>query len=201
MLKKVEKSIFFTKPIIGIVARKVNNIYKINQSLVNKINKVGGIPILILPTNFNDLDKVLNLCDGIIMPGGKEIFDYDKYICEYAKKKDVPILGICLGMQVMCSEYLDNTKCNHQNIVHRIVTKSGSIVNKTVGDVFVNSRHNECITNSNDYIVTAYSLDGTIEAIEYPYNKFNIGVQWHPEDLETDELFIEFINVCIDKDK
>ena len=58
MLKKVEKSIFFTKPIIGIVGRKNNDIYKVNKSLVNKIIVSGGIPLLILPTNFNDLTEV-----------------------------------------------------------------------------------------------------------------------------------------------
>jgi len=197
MLKKIEKSIFLTKPIIGIVARKIDSIYKVNESLVNKIIKVGGIPILILPTNFNELRQILDLCDGIVMPGGTDISSYDKYICKYCKNNNKPVLGICLGMQVMDYKYLDKTNTNHQNIIHRIVTKRGSIINKVVGDTFVNSRHNECIKNTSDYIVTATSLDGTIEAIEYPYNKFNVGVQWHPEDMDSDELFIEFIKACI----
>lgn len=196
MLKKVEKSIFFTKPIIGIVGRKNNDIYKVNKSLVNKIIVSGGIPLLILPTNFNDLNKILEICNGIIMPGGSTIYDYDEYICEYCKKNDKPVLGICLGMQIMCSEHLDNTKCNHQNVIHKIVTKKGSFINKVIGDTLVNSRHNECITKSNDYIVTARSTDGTIEAIEYPFNKFNVGVQWHPEDMQSNEIFVEFIKAC-----
>lgn len=197
MLNKIEKSIFLTKPIIGIVARKIDNIYKVNESLVSKIIKTGGVPILILPTNFNDLNSVLILCDGIVMPGGTDIYEYDKYICEYAKENDVPILGICLGMQIMCSDSLDKTKTNHQNIVHKIITKEGSIINKVVGDSFVNSRHNECINDTKEYVVTAYSIDGTIEAIEHPFNKFNVGVQWHPEDLDSDELFAEFIRNCV----
>lgn len=199
MLNKIEKSIFLTKPVIGIVARYVDDIYKVNKNIVLKIEKAGGIPILILPTNFNDLKNILYLCDGIVMPGGKDIYEYDKYICNYAIVNDIPLLGICLGMQIMASEYLDKTKSNHKNVTHKIYTKKGSVVNGLVGDTYVNSRHIECITNPGEYVVTAYSNDGCIEAIEHPTNKFNIGVQWHPEDMDSDELFNEFIKACINK--
>ena len=43
MLKKIEKSIFLTKPIIGIVARKIDKFYKVNENIVKKIVKNGGI--------------------------------------------------------------------------------------------------------------------------------------------------------------
>ena len=197
MLKKIEKSIFLSKPIIGIVARKIDSIYKVNENLVKKVVNNGGIPILILPTNFNDLTDILNICDGIIAPGGSDIYDYDRYILDYAIKNDVPILGICLGMQIMEEKYMSKTKTCHQGINHNIITKDGSIVGKTVGDTIVNSRHNECITNVDAYQITARSTDGCIEAIEHKYNKFNVGVQWHPEDLDDDNLFKVFISNCI----
>ena len=196
MLKKIEKSIFLSKPIIGIVARKIDNIYKVNENIVKKIVKNGGIPILILPTNFNDLLDILNICDGIIAPGGTDIYDYDRYILDYAIKNDVPILGICLGMQIMEEKYMSKTKTLHQGINHNIITKKESIVGNTIGNTIVNSRHNECITNTDDYEIIAKSSDGCIEAIEHKYNKFNVGVQWHPEDLEDDSLFKSFINYC-----
>ena len=197
MLEKIEKSIFLSKPVIGIVARKIDNIYKVNENVVKKIVNSGGIPILILPTNFKDLLSVLNICDGIVMPGGSDIYKYDRFICKYAIDNDVPILGICLGMQIMEEEYLSKTKTLHQGVNHNIITKKGSIINKVVGDTVVNSRHNECITNTSEYEVTARSTDGCIEAIEHKTNKFNVGVQWHPEDLESNLLFLEFIKSCI----
>ena len=197
MLKKIEKSIFLSKPIIGIVARKIDNIYKVNENIVKKIVKNGGIPILILPTNFNDLLDILNICDGIIAPGGTDIYDYDRYILDYAIKNDVPILGICLGMQIMEEKYMSKTKTLHQGINHNIITKKESIVGNTIGNTIVNSRHNECITDTDDYEITAKSSDGCIEAIEHKYNKFNVGVQWHPEDLDNDLLFVQFIKNCM----
>ena len=196
MLEKIEKSIFLTKPIIGIVARKIDNIYKVNENVVKKIVKNGGIPILILPTNFKDLLSVLNICNGIVMPGGSDIYECDRFIFKYSTDNDIPILGICLGMQIMEENFLTKTKTNHQGINHNIITKRGSIINRLIGDILVNSRHNECISDSKDYYITARSTDGCIEAIEHKTNKFNVGVQWHPEDLEDDSLFIEFIRVC-----
>ena len=196
MLKKIEKSIFLTKPIIGIVARKNDKFYKVNENIVKKIVKNGGIPILILPTNSNDLLNVLNICDGIVMPGGSDIYEYDRFICKYATDNDIPILGICLGMQIMEEAYLTKTKTHHQGINHNIITEKGSIINRLIGDTLVNSRHNDCISNVDNYYITARSLDGCIETIEHKTNRFNVGVQWHPEDLEDDSLFIEFIRVC-----
>ena len=177
MLKKIEKSIFLTKPIIGVVGRKIDNYFKINESVKNAIEKCGGIPFLILPNE--NIDEVLELCDGIIMPGGTDIYDYDKYICEYCIKNEF----------------------NHQGTYHKINTKKGSIINKVIGDTIVNSRHNEHVTNVDEYIVTATSEDGYIEAIEYPNKRFNIGVQWHPEDMLDDIKEYNLIKMFIDSCK
>ena len=43
MLRKIEKSIFLSKPIIGIVTRLENNMHKINKSLIDNITKCGGL--------------------------------------------------------------------------------------------------------------------------------------------------------------
>ena len=204
MLKKVEKSIFLTKPIIGIVGRYESDYVKVNNSVMNAIISCGGIPILILPVENSEMDKVLKLCSGILLPGGTDIYSYDKYICKYAIDNDIPILGICLGMQVMGTIDKDSLKKNvtkHLGVTHKIKTIKGTLINKIIGDTFVNSRHKEHITDPGIYKVSAYSLDGYIEALEHPTNKFNVGVQWHPEDLIDSDikefnLIKEFINSC-----
>lgn len=182
MLKKVEKSIFLTKPIIGIVGRRNEEFTKVNNSIINAIIKSGGIPILILPTSNEDLMSVLKLCKGIVMPGGFNIYDYDKFICNYAIEYDIPILGICLGMQIM-ADSIELNKNNHNGNTHKIKTLKSSIINRIIGDSYVNSRHDYHVTNAGNYKITAYSEDGYIESIEYPNKKFIIGVQWHPEDM------------------
>lgn len=202
MLEKVEKSIFLSKPIIGISGRNIDNYYKVNKSVLNAVIKCGGIPIMIVP---DDLD-IINMCDGIILPGGKDINDFDKEICKIAIEKDIPILGICLGMQEMASLYNENMGIikNHNKTnmyVHKITTKKGSILNDIIGNVYVNSRHNEYVKTPGIYEITAMS--NVIEGIEYKNNTFNVGVQWHPEDMLDDEnelnLIKRFINVSLNK--
>ena len=114
------------RPLIGIISRVeapgdterlvVNDVYR------RTIIKAGGIPILILPPQDIDYGKTKNsevnrfnkkeeemilrqlrLCDGILMPGGFKILNFDSFILDYAIREDIPILGICLGMQVMAN--------------------------------------------------------------------------------------------------
>ena len=222
------------KPRIGIVGRCQNNdgytFVGVIDTLRIAILECGGIPILILPTqkieydrclptdvsNMNseereDLIKQIKLCDGIIMPGGNKIFEYDTFISEYVKKEDINVLGICLGMQIMSlTNYIDNLNIvnNHNKkdkYVHMIKTKENSILREVLGEYLsVNSRHKECIKDNNDYNITAISNDGIIEGLEYPFNKFNVGVQWHPEsmiyyDKKQYNLIKLFIEKCKNK--
>lgn len=216
------------KPIIGIVGRAIDNGIFVKDEIRNAVIKSGGIPLLILPTQtleFNnilededngmsiiekkDLLDELKLCNGIIMPGGSKIFNYDKYICKYAIENNIPILGICLGMQIMaCNDAYNSLKkiekeINHNQIgikyVHKVTTRPNSILNDIFGDtIIVNSRHKEYVTNIGNYIITGISEDNIIEGIEYPFNVFNVGVQWHPEsminyDIKQFDLFKKFI--------
>ena len=212
------------KPIIGIVSRscKDNEDYSIlytNNNVVKSIIKCGGIPILILPPqdldyeeknpkdidkltdeNKNDLNRIINMCDGIIMPGGYKWYEYDEYICRYAIDNNIPILGICAGMQLMAKvlnndrRNIDDTVKNETNInhsvkgvryVHSININKESLLYKILDkeEIEVNSRHNYHVSNELSYLASAYSKDGLIEAIEYNDNKFALGVQWHPESM------------------
>lgn len=210
MLRKIEKSIFLSKPIIGIVTRLENNIHKINKSLIDNITKCGGLCLGIINEErysyeFLDRDKliidnILKICDGFVIPGGSTESYLDKYIIEYATKNNIPILGICLGMQEM-SSFLDLEEVSNHNksnrYVHKVNIDKNSLLYKIFKkDICVNSRHNYKIKNLNGYKVVGSCLD-VIEAIEKDDNTFNVGVQWHPEDIDNEELFDYFINSTI----
>lgn len=96
------------KPIIGIVApRIVNNdrpymtYSKTVDNYSKRILEAGGIPIgVFFPEGkFNDL--ALNLCDGILITGGPHMSSYHLNVINYAIRNKIPLLGICLGLQVM----------------------------------------------------------------------------------------------------
>lgn len=210
MLRKIEKSIFLSKPIIGIVTRLENNMHKINKSLIDNITKCGGLCLGIIneerySNEFLDRDKliidnILKICDGFVIPGGSTESFLDKYIIEYATKNNIPILGICLGMQEM-SSFLDLEEVSNHNksnrYVHKVNIDKNSLLYKIFKkDIYVNSRHNYKIKNLNGYKAVGSCLD-VIEAIERDDNTFNVGVQWHPEDIDNEELFDYFINSTI----
>ncbi len=215
------------KPIIGILGSAIKTITEYTSVVCmdkyrNAIIKLGGIPMMILPTQYanyddirpaemprmtsqeiEDLKRQVDLCDGILLPGGNRIYEYAYEVLEYACKKDVPCLGICLGMQTMaCCKNDRNSKIltridsniNHKNLnpeyVHFVNiekdTKLYSILKNE--KIRVNSKHNYCIKEANNLKISAYSEDGIIEAIELEDKKFFIGVQWHPEDLLDDNM-------------
>lgn len=219
--------------IIGIVGRpSISRFNKTNievfDSYRNAIIKSGGIPIVILPpqnieyynnkleeilplTNKekNIIKKQINLCDGILMPGGTTTYEYDKFICDYCNKKNIPLLGICMGMQVMCNYNNDNKNIKIENEEHFEdtlykhdvkINKESILYNILKKDkIKVNSYHYYKVLNSGSYKVVGIK-DDVIEAVE-KNGKFNIGVQWHPEknydnDINSKRLFKYFIESC-----
>lgn len=210
------------KPIIGIIGRPGFNqktTIEVLDSYRIAIIKSGGIPILILPTQtveyYNNknislltmqekdmLKRQIDLVDGILLQGGSVCYEYDKYICSIAQSK--PILGICMGMQVMCNYENDNKNIKidkHQSnddYVHDVYINKNSYLYKILKEekIKTNSKHNYKVQNSGSYNICGKSGD-VIEAIEKGTG-FNIGVQWHPEknydnDIYSQRLFREFI--------
>lgn len=229
------------KPIIGIVGRSFKeeeqSIIELNEDYRLAIVQSGGIPLIIIPPNNlqydetlpddagklnesekNDLYRILKLCDGILMPGGSRWYEFDEVICQYALDQDVPILGICLGMQILgnvdnfCGTiYSDGTQKNETDVnhcqerapyVHTCQIEKGMLHDILKTDqIKVNSRHHYHVVEKDYFHIDAYSEDGLIEAIDVPNHKFALGVQWHPETMiHYDDLmkkiFDTFIKSC-----
>ena len=231
------------KPIIGIVGyidKLENETYVvIGEDYRKSILLSGGIPMLILPTQRfkydydikpseidrlsieekKDLEQQIDMCDGIIIPGGKQWYEHHEYIFNYANKNNKSILGICLGMQLMAAVPTRNTDIVYKNIKnettinHRskpsseychevILNKDTKLYQILKEEKFkVNSRHNYHIGNTKNFIISAVSTDGLPEAIELPEKNFVIGIQWHPEalidnDSISKKIFNSFVDSC-----
>lgn len=219
------------KPIIGILGRVEypggTGKIAVNETVRRSIVKHGGNPLCILcpqdveytNTKYEDQvelsdeekEMVLNqvdLCDGILMPGGFKILRCERFILDYIVEKDIPLLGICLGMQLM-SNYKKEEIWNDPNpegsnhlseekYVHYVTLDKSSKLYNIIGiDRFmVNSRHRFHAVPTEYCQVVGVSDDNIVEAIEIKNKTYQIGVQWHPEDLDdeiSDKLFESFI--------
>lgn len=211
---------------IGVLARPDvskagNQVWMVNDEIKNVILKYQALPVVILPTNRNyevplsleewdNLLPLINSCDGFILQGGDQCYPYDLQIVEYLLKRDIPVFGICLGMQTM-SILLDGElrviepfHLEHhqpgQEYVHIVKVYPNTNLYRIfkTDTVKVNSRHKECIVKTKAKVCAA-SSDNIIEGIEVPDKTFFIGVQWHPESMiEYDKmsnlLFDEFFH-------
>lgn len=197
-------------PIIGIITRKSKSEDGHNTSIIyndieNCIINNGGIPIgLTLSSNYKEL---IDLCDGVIFQGGDDFEEYDFEALKYIYDIDKPVLGICLGMQLMGTlfngEMIDiNNHKKKLSYAHSVIlSKNSKIYNifKT-NKINVNSRHKSVLKKTNLKVV-GISNDGYIEAIEAINKKFFIGVQWHPEsmtsyDVIQNNIFKMLIKSC-----
>ena len=168
-------------PIIGIVTKSSislenNNINIIYSDIVKAIENNGGIAIGI--TLSNNYKELINMCDGIIFQGGDDFEKYDIESLKYAYDIDKPVLGICLGMQLMGVLFNGNMidVNNHKknlNYVHEVKIKRNSkLYNIFKTDAIkVNSRHKSIIKNTM-LTISGLSQDGYIEAF-LEYNKFH----------------------------
>jgi len=130
--------------------------------------------------------------------------DLDIEITKYLYEKNIPVLGICLGMQVMGKAFNGTilNDANHnisKNYVHHIrIDKESKLYGIIQKDyIFVNSKHKDRVYQT-DLDAAGYFGD-VIEALEDKDKDFFIGVQWHPEALDdqnSNNLFNAFINAC-----
>lgn len=160
------------------------------------IYNCGFLPI-ILPYEvefekyFNEID-----IDGVLLTGGNDLFscsqskisqtrdNYEKELLEYSMENDIPVFGICRGMQLIAEYFGSSFKKveNQVNIKHKLKINNKSKYALYLKKITqVNSYHNFGIEKLSDYlIVSAISEDKIIKAIEH--KKYKIFAQmWHSE--------------------
>lgn len=220
------------KPVIGIVATSNYNLtndtfadtYRYGNNYIKVIIENGGIPLLIPYVDDEVIYETLDMCDGLILPGGNRVMTSALEIVDYFYKKNKPILGICLGMQTLAMysvnkdreeskriiKVIDNgvnhwpkeiLRDNNGELAHKIkILKNTKLYDLFANEeLMVNSVHKCTITEvGKEFRISAYSEDGLIEGIEYSGNdKYILGVQFHPEVLpQYKDIFKEFIKRC-----
>ena len=144
-----------------------------------------------------DIDRALSLVDGLFIPGGYKFCQYDRYLLERAVACEMPVLAVCMGMQIMSCYGEDEVSfapvpdeslhCNRRDTyAHKVRIAPGSRLREIVGadEIAVNSWHKRCVSSNATFETVAWSEDGLIEAMELPGARFCLGVQWHPECME-----------------
>ena len=223
------------KPIIGIIATSnyfltddsFCDTYRYGNNYISKIIENNALPYLIPLHNNEMIEEVLDLCDGLIIPGGDKILPSTFDIINYFYNKKKPILGVCLGMQTLAmysvNKYekkriikkIDNgtdhwpinpNRYNNDQTVHKNFIYKNTKLYDIIGsdEISVNSLHNYTITEvGKDFIVSSKSEDGLIEGIEYKGDdRFILGIQFHPEVLpQYNNIFKRFIKECAKEDE
>jgi len=212
------------KPVIGMTANHSDIDATIRDAYYKQVVAAGGVPVIIPPVT--DADVVINTLehiDGLILTGGG---DYNPLWCgeepssklhninavrdsaellitRLAYNRQVPMLGICRGMQTLAMALGGHVEQDHvsdikhsQDAERQEATHSVSIVkDSTLYNIYareelvVNSFHHQVVDETGHlFRITAKATDGAIEAMESSEHKSIMGVQWHPEWLGKDGL-------------
>jgi putative glutamine amidotransferase len=159
-------------------------------------SQLDFLPI-VLPVEV-DFKKYFELenVSGVMLTGGNDLSifnnnelsikrdNYEKNLISYCIEHNIPLLGICRGMQLIGNYFnADFEKVSgHVAIRHSLVIDQNSRYYESLKEVKeVNSYHNYALKYPGDNImISAKSPDGIIKAIEHKSRKV-FGQMWHPE--------------------
>ena len=212
--------------------------FALRENYCSAVEAHGGIA-LPLPHNPDAVMRYLGMIDGLIITGGNfdvspELYgqtttsdtvstkdtrtQFEWAITEGAIARDMPVLGICGGQQLLnvvlggtliqhipdsIENPLEHEQPNPRNEVgHAAQIVADTQLHRIIGsaDIMVNSAHHQAADAVPEgVVINATAPDGVIEGIEANNKRFCIGVQWHPEFLITEAdnaLYKAFIDAC-----
>ncbi len=198
-------------PVIGVAWPKPDYLAALEQA---------GAKVRVLDASQDVLPAALDGCDGVLLTGGVDVDprvygeaphptvetdaardDYELALARLAIDRDVPLLAICRGVQVLNvaagGSLIQDLPTQHPSatphsiteprnaIAHDVAITAGTCLSMLLGQpsMAVNSRHHQAVKDAAPgFVVSAVSPDGVVEAIERPQSAFCVGVQWHPEN-------------------
>src|SRR3954464_7979389 len=209
-------------------------------SYLDAVAQAGGIPVILAPLPARRLEAIIDRLDGVCLSGGPDIepgcYGSDAHpelgptepevdlfelgLVRAARRRGLPILAICRGMQVL-NVARGGTLVQHlpdlsEEITHRqaipasdpspgVAVAADSRLARIAGSdrIEVNSFHHQAIDRLGTGLEpVAWADDGVIEAVEARGHTFMLGVQWHAECLterpEQARLFMSLVDAAED---
>lgn len=204
--------------------------------IMDRLRSLNAEPVLLNPSDMSNPPEL----DALLLPGGGDInphrygqdpdprvynvdLDQDRLdfgMAQHALGRNLPIMGICRGMQLLNVLYggtliqhlpasvvehsfqlrKESTALAEVFTSHEVEMIPGSHLAKVLGSsVWSASAHHQAVDELGKGLrIGARAADGTIEAVEDPHRSV-IGVQWHPEIREhggevQDRLFVNLLN-------
>jgi putative glutamine amidotransferase len=202
----------------------------LSRSYITAVQRAGGLALMLPPDPAaqDDPDEWLDVLDALVLAGGADV-DPASYGAEpgphtigtvperdafeialalRALERDMPLLGICRGMQVMnvarggtLIQHLPDDKGHHdhrrvlgsfEDADHDVRLAPDSLAMRITGERLhpTKSHHHQGVDDVGEGLeVTGWAtVDDLPEAIEDPSRRFALGVQWHPEADGTSPL-------------
>jgi putative glutamine amidotransferase len=193
------------------------------RSYVEAVQRADALALLLAPDEHatEDPEQLLDLVDGLMLAGGADIDPasygerphletvdtvperdaFEISLTRAAIERDMPVLGICRGMQLInvarggtLLQHLPELYGHHEHrrvlgsfdgADHDVVLTAGSLAASAAGEVAhaTKSHHHQGVDCLGEGLVVSglSTLDELPEAIELPDRRFVLGVQWHPE--------------------
>lgn len=205
----------------------------LHRAYVDKLERAGAAVVMLPPVGDADsVEAAVARLDAVVIAGGADIdpTSYDALAHEStdaprtdrdsteraiylaARRLELPVLGICRGMQMMAvvsggSLIQDLPSAGYGQLhreqpgtftEHKASFTPGSLVSAIVegAEMVVNSSHHQAVADAGSLTVTGYAEDGTIESVEDPTAPFVLGVQWHPEMTDDGRLFAALVRAA-----
>ena len=207
-----------SRPIIGVCAAVERARWSVwddeavllPRGYVDAVQRAGGLAILLPPDEHPD--EVLALLDGVILAGGADYGErpdrdaFEIALGLAAMERDVPLLGVCRGMQLMnlarggtLIQHLPDVLGHEDHRAvpgafgdHDVRLVEGSLAARAAGATShpTKSHHHQGVNEIGEgFDVTGRAtVDELVEAIEDPTRRFALGVQWHPEASGGEEI-------------
>ena len=232
------------RPVIGICAaieRASWNSWEVLANVLPRsyslaVQDAGGMALLLPPDDATaeQPGDLLDLIDGLILAGGSDIDpgsygatphpetrgtrpERDRFelaLAHAALDRDMPVLGICRGMQLL-NVACGGTLIQHLPDVvghgdhrhtpgafgdHEVRLQEGTLAARAVGGEHsaVKSHHHQGVDELGEGLVAVgwSDADDTIEAVELPGKTYALGVLWHPEEDERSKVIGSLVDAA-----